>query len=165
LGSSFEEEERVYKLFIWTILIFILTACGSQTGEPELDPAAVERAVESGIEVIFYGEECETTAPEVLPAGDYDFYITDKDENTSASLYVARITEGHVYQDLLDPQEEPGVYYPKPDWLIYADTIDAEFIDTDQKRFTKTLEEGEHAVYIYTRPTGLWFCVPIMVVE
>ena len=153
------------KMLLCIIPILLFAACIPQTGRPELDPTAVQRAAENGIEVVFYGEECETTAPEVLPAGDYDFYITDKDENTSASLNVARITEGHTYQDLLDLQEAPGVHYTKPDWLIYAETIDAEFIDSDQKRFTHTLEPGEHAIYIWTRPFGLWFCVPVMVVE
>jgi hypothetical protein len=133
-----------------------------------LDTAEVEKAISEGIVVDFYGdaETCQVSAPDVLPEGKYRFILNDLDEETAADLYIGRITGDHKYQELLDPQEEPGKYYSKPEWLIYAFKNEVEIVSEDERRYTVTLEPGEHAIYVFTTPKGgLWFCTPIMVVE
>jgi hypothetical protein len=139
-------------LVVLTFLLFILAACGPRK-----------------IEVTFYGEACDTSAPEELPAGEYLFILNDLDGTTNAELYVGRITGGHTYQELLDPQETPGFYYPKPDWLSYARKRGHGSNPEGELRYDVTLEAGEHAIYVANRPPvvswGLWFCAPVMVVE
>ncbi len=146
---------------ILVILLLLVTACGTSD-------RAVEQAVTEGIEVTFYGDSCDVSAPEILPVGEYSFILKNLGK-TSATLYVSRITEGHTYQDLLDPQESPGDYYPKPDWVIYARKIGHGENSVGEIIYDVTLEAGLHAIYVSNRlPTsewGLWFCVPLMVEE
>jgi hypothetical protein len=138
----------------------ILAGCGK-----------ADDVVPSEIEVSFYGDSCDTTAPEELPVGEYEFILKDLSGELPSELYVARITGGHSYQELLDPQETPGQYYTKPDWLIYASKIRrfGSEVPKDGKYYTITVEAGEHAIYIATTlPKGgweLWFCTPVLVVD
>jgi hypothetical protein len=153
------------------LLGFLVVSCrmGTAPGQTLLDLEAVEKATTEGIEITFHGEACEVDAPDRLLVGEYHFTLNDQSQLTSAQLYVARITEGHSYADLLTPQIKPGEYYPKPDWLIYAKKIGSIDPSTGQRSYDVTLEPGEHAVYVYGfQPTGeqwLWFCVPITAVE
>jgi hypothetical protein len=148
-------------LIILTFLLFGLAACGIGGND--------EAANTEVIEVTFYGESCDTTAPEELPTGEYLFILHDLDGTTEAELYVGRITEGHTYQELLDPQETPGFYYTKPDWLIYAKKRGGTNNPEGELHYNVTLEPGEHAIYVANRPPeadwGIWFCAPVMVVE
>jgi hypothetical protein len=153
------------------LLGFLVISCstGPAPEQPLLDIEAVEKAATEGIVVTFHGEACEVDSPDRLLAGEYDFTLKDLSQLTSAQLLVARITDGHSYPDLLTPQNTPGEYYPKPDWLIYAKKIGSVDISTGQWSYEVTLEPGEHAVYVYGfQPTGeqwLWFCVPIMAIQ
>jgi hypothetical protein len=164
-------DDAMTKRLILISLIFLTAACAPSlpSNQPVLDAEAVEQAATEVIEVTFYGESCDVSAPEVLPVGEYSFVLKDLDGKTSAELYVARLTDGHTYQDLLEPQDSPGDYYPKPNWLIYATNIRTVNASTGERSYEVTLESGEHAIYIGNRlPTnkwGLWFCVPLMVVE
>jgi hypothetical protein len=163
----------MYKRISLIILFVAIAACGpsSKTSHPVLDADAVAQAVAEGIEVKFYGESCDVAAPEVLPIGEYVFVFNDLEGKQSADLYIGRLTDGHTFQDLLDPQgDEPGKYYHKPEWLIYAEKTDSEWdLSTGVKSVTYFLEEGEHAIYVSnvlpTNEWGLWFCMPVMVVE
>jgi hypothetical protein len=58
------------------------------------------------------------------------------------------------------------MYYPKPDWVVYATEVDASWdVSTGEKTVTYRLEVGEHAIYVGTIfPQGLWFCGPLSVV-
>jgi hypothetical protein len=148
------------------VVIVLLVGCLSIAG-----CRADDDEIPAEIEVSFYGESCDTTAPEELPVGKYQFILKDLSRKFPSELYVARITGEHSYQELLDPQEEPGQYYPKPDWLIYALKIGkvGSGIPEDEKHYTVTFEAGEHAIYIATSLPeggwGLWFCTPLMVAE
>lgn len=146
-------------------LVFLMASCntGLKTDQTLLDTEAVEKATTGGIEVTFHGESCDVDAPDILPVGKYSFTLNNLSESTSLNLYVAKITDGHSYQDLLDFQNSPGEYFPKPDWLIYAKKIGSVDPSTGQVSYKITLEPGEHAIYVWSRL--LWFCKPIMVVD
>ena len=118
-------------------------------------------------EVNFYGESCDTTAPNELPRGKYLFNLIQKGK-LIADLYVAKITGGHVYEDLLEPQKTPGLYYPKPEWLIIAnyERISDPEIPDDEFWYSVEFEIGKYAIYTYTiENEGLWFCSPITIVD
>jgi hypothetical protein len=154
--------------------MFLVAACGALKGSepvlPTLDVKAVAQVAAEGITVKFYGEECEVSSPSVVPEGEYLFIFKDLEGKSSADLYVAGLTEGHTFQDLLDIQGEPGRYWHKPNWVIYDKKVDVEFdIAAGEKRIIYSLEKGEHAIYIGNvlppARNGLWFCVPLIVVE
>jgi hypothetical protein len=134
----------------------------TNTPEPTAEPETV-------YEVTFYGESCDVTTPEELPAGKTTFLLKDLDGTTDAVLYVGLLTDGHVYQDLLDRQEAPGVYVAKPDWLVYPRKMAGSPNPQGETTYQIWLEAGENAIYIVnwlpTSVWGLWFCAPVMVVE
>ena len=91
-------------------------------------------------------------------------------DHRNKGIYVSHLTDGHTYQELLDPQSEPGEYYPKPNWVVYATKRDFEFERNEagtELAWTFFLEEeGEYAIYIGgSKPDDLWFCAPLQVVE
>jgi hypothetical protein len=146
----------------------IWTGCDGGETPPPSTPTIPEAALEEFV-VNFYGDSCDSTAPDVLSEGQYKFVLNDVEGTTKPELYISRLTEGHTYQDLLDPQEEPGDYYPKPDWIVYAVKIGYVDPDTGERAYKVTLTPGEHAIYVSnwlpTNEWGLWFCEPLTVVE
>jgi hypothetical protein len=126
-----------------------------------------DSAVKKEYELKFCGESCEINAPAELPAGEYKVILKQLVEGLKAELYVAQLTGGHTYQELLDPQKTPGLYYPKPDWLIIASVSlqSSPDIPSDENWYSVTFkEEGLYAIYTYTpQNSGLWFCTPITI--
>jgi hypothetical protein len=177
-GERKMHRQRLSKQVVWAILIMLLlVGCGApiatSTPIPPTDiptPTSVFLPeTDARIEVTFHGESCDVTSPEVLPVGKYVFVLKDLDRTTSATLYISRLTDGHTYQDLLEPQDAPGDYYPKPDWVVYALKIGHPTNSSGETTYDVTLEAGEHAIYVSnwlpTSEWGLWFCAPLMVVE
>ena len=122
---------------------------------------------EREFELRFYGESSEINIPAELSRGEYVVKVKQLADGLKAELCVALITEGHSYQELLDPQETPGQYYPKPDWLIYA-SVEQQTgpdIPSGENWYLVTFEEeGLYAIYTYTpQNEGLWFCTPITI--
>jgi hypothetical protein len=68
-------------------------------------------------------------------------------------------------QTLVDMQGKPGRYWPKPDWVEYADVLDGWKNESKTVYFaTYTLEEGELVIYTGgLSPVSLWFCAPLTV--
>ncbi len=104
--------------------------------------------------------------PAEVPPGDYTFVLFNETDDPQA-LYVSYVFDGHTYQDLVDMQGTPGRYWPKPDWVEYADVLDGWMNESRTVYFaTYALEEGEVVVYTGSnRPATLWFCAPLKVTE
>ena len=159
-------------LLIGCILLALLTGCATpalETTKPTSEPLP-ETVIEMG-EVIYDGTECNVSVPTELPPGRYSIVLKNLSEE-EVKLWTQRITEGKTYQDLLDLQNEPGEYVPKPDWVVSAiETGSARDKPDGGKVYTyKFVSEGEYFVglWIYattTAPMKRWFCAPFLVKE
>ena len=118
------------------------------------------------IVVTFDGNECTVSGPTELPTGEHSFLLKDL-SGQGQYLYVSRLLDGKTFQDVLDLQSEPGVYYPKPSWVVYAPRRPTERIAEGEHVYTFILnKEGEYAIYLGTSsPSSLWFCAPLKVME
>jgi hypothetical protein len=163
------------------------TATPATTVAPPGTATTVATATTSDFtEVVFDGNGCTMSDPSTLPAGDRGFVITNNSDDVPTSdlyLVVASLHFGHVFQDLVDLQDEAGGppnYYPHPSWLPHEPDIGVEYFDrpevstpelTDnQGLVAKILTEGNDAVYLYAgpykggpEPDRVWFCAPLEV--
>jgi hypothetical protein len=74
---------------------------------------------------------------------------------------VQRINDGKTYQDIIGLQGgEPGIYYPRPDFITYATKVDSDSdTSTGDKRVTYAFEEGEYYIDAFAGvPMGAWLC-------
>jgi len=156
---------------IVTIVFMVIGLVFFPGCKPELsiDYDAVERANREGITVTFQGDACEIDGPDVLLVGEYHFILNDISQISNADLFVSKLTDGHTYQDLIDPQTTPGEYYPKPYWVVYATKETMVDSTTGQRSYDIKLESGEYAIYVYglteSAEKWLWFCLPITVLD
>ena len=172
--------------FIWIRLLFgclllaLLAGCATsaqETPTPEPTPiptsiptntpkpTATPLALVEAIEVTFDGNECIVTGPTELPTGEHSFLLKDLSGQAQV-LYVPHLLDGKTFQDMVDLQSEPGVYYPKPSWCIHAEAT-REWIAEGEDLYTFYLnKEGEHAILLGSwYPLSLWFCAPLKVME
>ena len=130
---------------------------------PTLEP--LPGAMPEGI-VINYTENvgCTVSGPSELPTGEYTFFVRSE---IFPTIYLAYLIDGGTFQDLLDIQVRPGRYWPKPDWVVYAEIVDEWRNDARNERYsTYSLVEGEIVVYLgknINRVAYLWFCAPISI--
>lgn len=135
---------------------------------PTTDTATLPEPPEA-INVIFDGKECTVSGPTSVPTGEH-YFVVDSPRYFGLDLYVSMLVDGHTYQDLLDPQTEPGRYYPKPSWVVYATKVDGppsgRILADDETEYQYTLDQPEHLHAIYLGSPGtLWFCSPLEVTD
>ena len=169
------------------ITVALLVGCGpaepAATATPQplslaslLTPVATEPASGSAgaeaepvvpvLEVTFDGSGCTVEGPAELPTGKHAVSLRDL-SGQHQLLYVSLLLEGKTYQDLLDLQSEPGVNFPKPDFVVHGWHIGRKQTPDGAVIHTFVLSEaGEHAIYLGTaNPATLWLCAPLKVVE
>ena len=120
-------------------------------------------------EILFTGEDCIVTGPDMVESGDYTFKFIDK-SGIHGYLQIFHLTEGKTYQDILDPQSEPGELYPKPRWVHDGTQIESDSqvvrdysIDIETWRLD---EVGIHVISCYLGlPHKCWFAAPVNVQE
>jgi hypothetical protein len=106
---------------------------------PEYDP--------NTILVTFNGDECIASVPTELPVGEHQFVLRNLSDQFQ-SLWVSHILDGHTYQDLLDMQSEPGVYFPGPSWIALP-----------FRNFVKQNEPSDFVYTFYLKKEGGWVIV------
>ena len=125
---------------------------------------------ESVIEVVFDGVDCIVSGPTELPSGEVTTRFVDQTD-LNAELWLVNLDEGKTIQDQLDLQSEPGVWFPKPDWVHYDSRVANESqeqngnrIDTETWDLSKV---GEHNIlcYVSSPEQLLWFAAPVYIVE
>ena len=86
-----------------------VAACGSDSDETSAD-----------VTVTFDGENCTVEAPETLDPGQNTFLFIDEADR-SGEMWVRQLVDGATWDDAVEYMEEqggPGVYFPKPEWLV-----------------------------------------------
>lgn len=149
------------------LLIVLFPSCGTPTSAPTATPTLTPDPFAEAIEVIFDGKECVVIGPSELPVGKNSFILKDLSDK-KVDIWVSLLSDGKTFQDLVDQQNEPGEYFPKPDWVHHTSFIRGGWNDlVEGAVFTFIFtNEGEHAIYVGGyRPETLWFCAPIMIIE
>lgn len=151
---------------MWAIFIlFLLVGCGAPAATPtsEILPETTVK-----FEIMFDGNDCIVTGPAEVPAGEYTFIFIDQSDR-NAELWVANISDGKTFQDLVDMQPGPGIDYPKPEFVHYDPRISRETEELEGRRVDTCIYNldvvGEHAIYCGSvQPNaGLWFGAPLIV--
>ena len=86
-----------------------VAACGSDSDDTSAD-----------VTVTFDGENCTVEAPETLDPGQNTFLFIDEADR-SGEMWVRQLVDGATWDDVVEYMEEqggPGVYFPKPEWLV-----------------------------------------------
>lgn len=101
-----------------------------------------------------------------MPPGEYTVVLRNMTDE-GQTIYASYLLEGKTYQTLINIQREPGRYWKKPDWVVYADTVKTSSNEERREFYvTFSLEEGEHVLYIGSiKPLNLWFCAPLKVTK
>jgi hypothetical protein len=159
LGIYIYREENTVKKLLLLIILPLLTTWMTACANSVVDP----------IEVTYTGEDCTVIGPTELPAGEHGFIFIDS-SGLSGGLYLVRLEEGKTFQDHLDGQSEPGVWYPKPPWVFYDRQLSLESEEVNGDRVDKSIwkldKVGEHTILCYAdSPRLLWFAAPLFIVE
>ena len=151
---------------MWAIFVlFLLVGCGAPAATPtsEILPETIVKS-----EIMFDGNDCIVKGPAEVPAGEYTFIFIDQSDR-NAELWVANISDGKTFQDLVDLQPGPGIDYPKPEFVHYDPRISRETEELEGRRVDTCIYNldvvGEHAIYCGSvQPNaGLWFGAPLIV--
>jgi len=156
--TSFNRTHNVFCLFITLILLAGCTGTDLQV--------SMLTQIPQTFKATFDGIECTHSGPTEVSVGEYSFLLENlSDENLG--LWTGQILDGHVYQDMLDLQSEPGKYFRKPDWFV--DTVSQGYRiepNGDKVYAYKLLEAGEYVIDIgWSLPETLWFCGSFQVVD
>lgn len=140
--------------------------CGSDDESSTTTPSS--EVDDSRIEVLFDGENCSSTGPTELTAGEHSMVITNTTDDATVAMYVRRLVDGHTYQDLLDVQAAiggPGTYHPKPAWVLPTpQTTPGEVLSDHSYRYDHLLEAGTYALVVGPSDE-VWFCGGFDVIE
>ena len=153
------------------VVMVAASGCGSDAEDPTTTVATGESAASSApteaFQVMFDGASCVVEGPGEVPAGSYDFVLTDDSGMEGADVRTMHLADGHTYADLEALQAQPGDYLKKPDWTEWSlnafGQVDAVLADN---QFGKVivLDPGTHAIVVGTgRPSGTWLCAPVEV--
>jgi hypothetical protein len=131
-----------------------------------IPPTPTAQLIAADFEVTSDGSECNVSGPSSVPPGKYRFILNNLGSDETVSLWWGRLDDSHTFQDLLDLQSEPGVFFGQPSWLDVS-TNHPHQLDTHSSVYNVYLtEEGEYSIHIGgRRPTSLWFCAPLTVGE
>ena len=177
---------RLFRLLLTIIIILLVTSCTDKTTQthviessptPSLNsntvviptPSPSPQPTDIPIEIIFDGRNCAGALPEKIPVGVHSFILLDQTEY-QAELWLIRLTDGKTFQDLLDMQDTPGEWDPKPRWAKYDTQLSREILETKDLRLESTSWKfylvGEHVVYCYVpSPQMIFYAGPIMIVD
>ena len=152
---------------VCTMLVLVVLSC-----------AAEDTAGESSsyMEITFDGDTCTAPDPDRLPAGGHAFVLTNNSGYDRAWLFVGSLTDGYVYQDLIDAQNAAGGpphSLTHMDWFPHemASFDPADIPDVDlashQTLYPFVLTPGLDAVGLATPAPSplLWFCGPLEISE
>jgi len=169
-NALYEQENKHYanrtRQMMWAIFIlFLLVGCGAPAATPtsEILPETIVK-----FEIMFDGNDCIVKGPAEVPAGEYTFIFIDQSDR-NAELWVANISDGKTFQDLVDLQPGPGIDYPKLEFVHYDPRISRETEELEGRRVDTCIYNldvvGEHAIYCGSvQPNaGLWFGAPLIV--
>ena len=129
------------------------------------DNGGTDNGTTDGIVVTFDENGCTVTGPSALPTGTHEFVLKNL-YDLSQELYVSRLDSGYTYQNLVDRQSQPGVYWSKPAWVITQSKtvnliLEGEYVYTFRLNI-----EGNYAIYTGSdNPPTLWFGAPLRIVE
>ena len=173
---------RTYNVFCLFITLILLAGCtgtdlqvsmpthttipSSPTPLPPTQTALLPTQLPQTFKATFDGIECTHSGPTEVSVGEYSFLLENlSDENLG--LWTGQILDGHVYQDMLDLQSEPGKYFRKPDWFVYTVSQGYRIEPNGDKVYTYKLPEtGEYVIDIgWSLPETLWFCGSFQVVD
>ena len=120
-------------------------------------------------EVTFDNNGCTVNGPAELQAGEHTFIFIDRSQ-WRGELWLLYLQEGKTFQDHLDLQYLPGVWYPKPPWVFYDARVSVAYPELNGESVElstwKLDRVGEHFIICYVEsPKKLWNVAPIMVVE
>jgi hypothetical protein len=123
----------------------------------------------AAFEVVFDGKDCTVDGPTELPAGVHAFKFIDTSDFIG-EVYLIYLQEGKTFQDNIDLQNEPGDWYPKPEWAYYDARYSSKRLESNGSKVTlstwKLDRVGEHTILCYVpRPQKLWFAAPLMIIE
>jgi hypothetical protein len=163
----------MYKWVCTLILITFLSACTAL--QPEPTPTSIPPTETSSPptptlapepiffgEVTFDGNECTMEGPEEVSRGRY-YFILNNESDINLQIWINQLLEEKTFQDLVDWQEEPGVYLPPPKWIDHPRTMFSEEAGTLVHFLDKI---GNYAILIGdSGQSSLWFCEPFSVVE
>jgi hypothetical protein len=166
---------------LWGILILLmLVGCNSYKDVPEVQPidtstptpltptdtsgpptpTLVEEPILFG-EVTFDGNECTVEGPSEVPRGAYYFILNDESDK-KLKVFLNQILEGKMFENLVDWQEEPGVYLSPPDWIHHPGTTYSFKTETTVHFLDQV---GNYAIVVGDDLMKyLWFCEPFRVV-
>ena len=184
--------KKISKLTILVLVFTFLTGCASlslpasptptsvpptktpipATDIPTPPPTPTEQPftdIVTDFEILFTGEDCFVTGPDMVESGDYTFKFIDKSGNFGY-LWMLHLHEGKTHQDVLDRQSEPGELFPKPGWAHYDTQIERDSQMVKDYRIdieTWRLDEvAIHLIICYLDlPHMTWFPAPINVQE
>ena len=155
------------------LIVGFLTAC--TTSQPDSTPATIPTTQLSGPAtptlidepilfrvVTFDGRKCTVVGPEEVSRG-VDYFILNDESDKNMQLWVNQILNDKTFEDLLDWQDEPGVYRAAPTWIEHP-------CSTYSYEVEKTVhyldQVGSYATLVGSiNPASLWFCEPFRVVE
>ena len=151
------------KIILLTLVIsfsiIILINCKTTTESKKTDNGTTDEIV-----VTFDENGCTVTGPSVLPTGKHSFVLNNL-YDLNQVLYLLLIDDGYTYQDLVDLQSEPGVWWPKPTWCSHVKLWDEEWIEEGKSVYTFNLDtKGNYVIYTYSdNPRTLWFGGPLRI--
>ena len=161
------------RLMCFMLLLGLLAACSTARSEPSPvsipptetgetpSPKPEDEPILFGV-VTFDGNECTVEGPEEISKGIYYFTLNDKSDK-NIQLWVNQILEDKTFEDLLNWQDEPGVYRAPPDWIEHPRST---FLAKAGRRVHYLDNVGNYATLVGgLNPASLWFCEPFRVVE
>ena len=142
-----------------TFFIILLINCKTTT-ESKID----DNGITEQIIVTFDENGITVSGPSVLPTGKHSI-IFNHLYDLNQVLYLLLFDEGYTYQNLIDLQSQPGVWWPKPTWCSYVQTWDVELIEEGKSVYTHILDtKGDYIIYTYSEnPRSLWLGGPLTI--
>jgi hypothetical protein len=132
----------------------------STTPTEKVSIEEMEQNISSVFEIFYDGTGCTVSGPLEISPGYYVVNLNDQTDEMN-NIYISHLISGHKHQDLIDLQPGPGIYFPRPNWVILA----TKYFSFDLNNWIFRLEEpGEYSIYIGASNT-VWFCSPLRVVE
>lgn len=155
--------------FMWCAALAALlvsAGCGSDGGSEPGDPDV--EAVNGAVFTLTQEDDgCTLTGPTEVAAGETYYVAFKNPTDMSATVYVSLLDDGATFEEFVALQPAPGVYFPRPPYIVYA-TSDpeaagefnqaAELAD-DEVGLAYSSQLGPHAVYTWiSEEDALWIC-------